>query len=210
MSQVTPSPRPGQEAHVSRQTLKIPVALRRTLWGVIAGLIVVNVVLKVNPGLLLPALRTVTDRNHRFEIAIPAHWTVRENNGFDLFAAGEYAEQLVLEISSEPKALDGELGPAHAHLEGYSDANFNKLRSSLADGSQTQPHGFSLNGLPAVQVEIAGNHHGIQRTFLYTVVEGPTHYYHIVLFTLTPRLPEVRPKMDEIVTSFRLRAGPKP
>ena len=88
-------------------------------------------------------------------------------------------------------------------LDGFSRATVGLLRGSLNGERVLPPVRLQIGGRPAVQREIHGVADGVRVLYWHTSIDGPNNYYQVITWTLASKAEQDRPKLRQIVTTFR-------
>jgi hypothetical protein len=149
-----------------------------------------------------PAGRVVATKGDVAEIVLPRGWREMEdlNEEADL-QVGDLASEAYFVVLSEPKAdFDPELG-----VEGHSDLTRESMLGALKNPEVSEPTRLKINGMDAVQYQIAGSTEGLRIIYFHTTIEGKEHFHQIVAWTLPSRLEANKPNFDAVLNSFRER-----
>jgi len=138
------------------------------------------------------------------QLTIPGNWS--KQTGLNAEATLQVAnprEELYAIIIRETKS-DFPSGTTLDTVVGIVEDNARKAISG-AEVSAITP--TTIGGFPAKQLEVGGTVSGLKAKYLYAVVESPTSFYQIMTWTLDARYGSNKPKMQEVINSFKEVGG---
>jgi hypothetical protein len=134
------------------------------------------------------------------QITTPGSWSKETtlNDQATLQASNRLSEQYVV-IIRENRLDFGKM----ANLSMVTNAIQDNLKKTLTNPVLTTPVNVNINGYPAQQFEASGEYQNIKAKYLYGVVETPQNYYQIITWSLASRFDENRPRLLEVINSFK-------
>lgn len=152
--------------------------------------------------------RTVTARDGKAELTIPADW--REMNNLNpeagLQAGNPAAEQYAIVISEGKNTFADDMT-----LADFSDSVQENIKTALTDPVISETKKLTINGYPARQFEVAGSMQKVNARWIYTLVDAPKNYHQIMAWTLDSRYDQNKPVLMDVAASFKESSGvPKP
>lgn len=149
-----------------------------------------------------PQVLTATDGS--CQLTVPSTWRTETvlNELATLQASNRLGEQYVVVIRENKE----DFGKS-ANLTVITDAIRDNLRLAVTNPVFSDSIPATVGGFPARQFEASGEVSGLKAKYLYAVVDTPQNYYQIITWTLTSRFEENRPKLMEVINSFKENAA---
>lgn len=107
-------------------------------------------------------------------------------------------EKYLLAITESKKDFGGEFT-----LQQYYDAVTQPFLSTLADAKQGDIKEVTINGNKGMQYKLEGSMDGIKVTYLVTLVETPTHYAQLLIWSLSSKYDKYQEEYTKIINSFK-------
>lgn len=145
-----------------------------------------------------PQIFTSTDGT--CQVTVPGSWRKETdlNREATLQASNRLSEQYVVIIRESRQ----DFGNA-VNLPMVTNVIRDNLKKTLTNAVFTESLNVSINGYPAQEFEAAGEFENIKAKYLYGVVETPQNYYQIITWSLASRFDENRPRLLEVINSFK-------
>ncbi|MEQ1906644.1 MAG: hypothetical protein ABL888_20835 [Pirellulaceae bacterium] len=132
-------------------------------------------------------------------ISVPSNWQKDfvENPEATIIAGNKFSENYVVVIT-EPKDQSDNMT-----LDGYANLIVNNMKSSLAYFSPGNMTNTTINGMPAIDIQIGSMVESVQIVYFISFVEGKEHFHQVVTWTLPQRHRKNQPLLDKVRKSFR-------
>lgn len=151
-------------------------------------------------------LQTVTV-NNQYSIDLPN--SLVESKDLNNQASLQYQnlkEEFYVIVIDEPKE------EAHAalteismplNLSGYTKFLMTEFMASVKVSEKSDSKDVEINGLKTVQLDFSGITQDLDVFFKLAYIEGESHYYQIMTWTLSNRKTEHQEKMNALLVSFK-------
>ncbi len=134
------------------------------------------------------------------QITVPGTWrTDNSLNEQATLQASNRSGELYVAVIRESK---GDYGKT-ANLDFLTNLLREHMRKTVSDSVLTEPIAVTIGGYPAKQFEVSGEVENIKVSYLYSVVDTPQNFYQVITWTLTSRMENNRPKLLEVINSFK-------
>jgi hypothetical protein len=144
--------------------------------------------------------KVVTSTDGVSQISIPASWSVDNQLKKDAeLQVSDRVEEMYVIVLSESKSDF----PANVTLDNHAELTRGIVVGNLTSPQSTTPVRMTINGNQAVQNEIRGTMNNVNLVYLHTTVETPKYFHQIVAWTLPSRYDKNRPKLLEVIQSFK-------
>ncbi len=140
---------------------------------------------------------TLQDSDKTVSITLLKDWrSVNNLNESAIVQAANGKEEKYLLIIRDSKEIVDD-------LDAYAKVILDRLPDRAKDVTVGSPVKLKINGLPAIQYKVDGTVGGLAITFLFTFVEGDSHYYQIMQWTLTRLYATHQKELKDIAQTIR-------
>jgi uncharacterized RDD family membrane protein YckC len=136
---------------------------------------------------------------NRFQVTAPSGWSENGdlNSDADISIESLFLEKYVIVFSESKDDFDSEFT-----FEDYRAFN-EEQELDLLGKVTSEFKKLQINGYDAYQCFLQGTPEGTEVTFIYTLLETPTHYHKIIAWTLSDKYDRYKEELMEVVHSFR-------
>lgn len=153
----------------------------------------------VSPETPTPTPTPLRDPEGLFQIVLPEGMVQNPDlNEEAALAAEDPVGEVYLVVLTDPR--DGL--PPDWDLAVYSEKTRELLAEKARKLASAGPRELALGGLPALQYEIRASAEGEEVVYLHTAVEGPEHFFQVVVSTLASRYEENRERMEALLAAW--------
>jgi hypothetical protein len=155
-------------------------------------------------GELAETQKAVTMADGRFSITLTSGWSESPQLApGSLYCAKHSNHDLVLVVFAEDKnSLLNAMPDGGVDLEKYGKLLREMLRRSLVTASEEPTERTMIAGYQAIQAVVRGSENGTQLVFLHTVLDTPSTFYQVRIFTTADRFASQRGEIQRITASF--------
>lgn len=135
-----------------------------------------------------------------YQLTVPGNWSKQTDlNSEATLQAANLREELYVIVIKEGKTDFSK----SADVDMVVNLARDSMQKSVTNAQASTPVPVNINGYPARQFDISGTVSGIQAKYLYAVVETPGNFYQIMTWTLTSSFDSSKPKLQEVINSFK-------
>ena len=154
--------------------------------------------------MLNPKPLVVTSDDGSSQLTVPGNWT--KQTGLNKEATLQVAnprEEVYAIIIRENKTDF----PSDTTIDTVAGLAQDNLRKVLTSPEVSATNSTTIGGFPAKQFDAGGTISGLKAKYLYAIVESPSSYYQIMTWTLYDRYDKNKPKLQEVINSFKEVSG---
>ncbi len=146
------------------------------------------------------ALTEVQALNRTSALQVPSTWKdLPQLNPAATVRRGDQRRNRYAVVLSDAKILV----PQFTTLAAFGKRVEDLMRKGLPDYQASLPQSLTIAGRPALQRVVRGNVNGVRLVYLMTLVDGPTHYHRILLWSLATDWERARPLFERVARTFR-------
>lgn len=145
------------------------------------------------------ALKTITAVDSLCQISVPSDWIVRDDltDAANLQVSDVGGQQYLIVLT------ESKLDFSEMTLENYLHSTTENILSSLNDSTVSDTVRLTINGKPALQVEIGGRIEHVNLTYAHTVVEDQDYFYQVMTWSGRSSFDQRKALTNQILQSFK-------
>lgn len=151
---------------------------------------------------VVPDDRVVASSDDLVKLKLPGHWTLLTNlnEAAQLQAGNPRKEEYLMVITDSKTDFTGS-------LREYSDVIIGRLKDALQDLSVEGPKEVTLDGLKALEYEVAGVIEGVSVRYIFTIAESESGFHQVIVWTLKSKRDAAWPVFREVLGTVNIKGG---
>ena len=135
-----------------------------------------------------------------YQLTVPGNWSKQTDlNTSATLQAANLRDELYVIVIKEGKSDF----PKSADVDTVVNLARDSMQKTVVGAQASTPIPVNINGYPARLFDVSGTVSGVQAKYLYAVVETQGNFYQIMTWTLTSRFDAGKPKLQEVINSFK-------